>query len=63
MSAAMGQLNSALASYQQERNGPTVVVAQSAMGITLLRRQAPVLNDMPVVTMPSNADDNRYPAL
>jgi DNA polymerase epsilon subunit 1 len=63
VSGALEQLNRSLATYTQERNGPTVVIAQSAMGLSILRRHAAVLNDMPVVMMPTNADDNRYPAL
>lgn len=63
MTDALGQLNAALAEYQQGRHGPTVIIVESATALPLLRRQVPLLNDLPVVMMPSNADDSRYPAL
>ncbi|KAM3572228.1 hypothetical protein VYU27_005762 [Nannochloropsis oceanica] len=63
LNSALAQLNAALASYLQERHGPTVVFSQSVLDLSILRRYVPALNDMPVVSMPSNADDNRYPAL
>ena len=63
LQSALAQLNAALASYLQERHGPTVVLAQSGLDLSILRRAVPALHDLPVVAMPGNADDNRFPAL
>ena len=63
LNSALALLNAALTSYLQERHGPTVVLSQSVLDLSILRRTVSALNDLPVVTMPSNADDNRYPAL
>ncbi|TFJ85676.1 hypothetical protein NSK_003184 [Nannochloropsis salina CCMP1776] len=63
LKSALAQLNAALTGYIQERHGPTVVLSQSVLDLSILRRSVPALNDLPVVSMPSNADDNRYPAL
>jgi DNA polymerase epsilon subunit 1 len=60
---AFTQLNAALAEYLQSRRGPTLVLAQTTLVLSIMRRRVPLLNDFPVVIMPSNADDNRYPAL
>jgi len=63
MTTALSHLHGYLTEYLQQRHGPTVILAQTATILSLLRRQVPTLNDFPVVMMPSNADDNRYPAL
>jgi len=63
LNSALAQLNAALTTYLQERHGPTVVLSQSVLDLSILRRSVTALNDLPVVSMPSNADDNRYPAL
>ena len=55
--------NDRLDSYLRERNGPTIVVAQGAMAAKIWRSYIPVLRQLPLSVMPSNADDNYFPGL
>ena len=50
---AYEKAGAALQKYTRERNGATVVVAQTPMDSTALRRHVPTLKDFCVVTMPS----------
>lgn len=49
--------------YQQERRGPSVVIAQTPITIGNLCHSMPVLNDFPVIPMAFNNEDSRYPPL
>ncbi|CAM9190271.1 unnamed protein product [Chrysoparadoxa australica] len=60
---AWGEVDAALQEYGRHRNGPTVVVAQATLVPTVLRAALPALANFPIVSMPSNAEDSRYPAL
>ena len=54
----------ALRKYSSERNGPTVVVAQTPFSPAVLRRKMPTLGaDFPVVRMASHRADQQYPAM
>jgi Domain of unknown function (DUF1744) len=61
--AAWSAANTTLLAYGQQRNGPTCIVTQTAVPPLSLRSSLSALNDFPVIPMPSNGDDSRYPAL
>jgi Domain of unknown function (DUF1744) len=61
--AAWSAANTTLLAYGQQRNGPTCIVTQTAVPPLSMRSSLPALNDFPVIPMPSNGDDSRYPAL
>jgi Domain of unknown function (DUF1744) len=43
--------------------GPTCIITQTAVPPLSLRSSLSALNDYPVIPMPSNGDDGRYPTL
>jgi hypothetical protein len=54
----------ALRAYSQERNGATIVVAQTPFSAAVLRRKVPVLgSEFPVVRMASHRADQQYPTM
>ena len=43
--------------------GPTALILQSSIQISVLSESIPSLNDFPIITEPQNTEDNNYPAL
>ena len=52
-----------LLKYTAERHGPTILIIQSPHDVSVLSGYISSLNDFPIVTEPSNSDDNAYPQL
>jgi hypothetical protein len=62
--ASLEAVVKALRAYSQERNGATIVVAQTPFGAAVLRRKVPALgSEFPVVRMASHRADQQYPAM
>lgn len=61
--SALSSAAAALADYAAERHGTTLLVIQSAIPATLLRRSVPALADFPNIEARTHIADSTYPPL
>ena len=60
---ALTSAGASLAQYASEKRGPTLVIVESSMGASELRRTLPQLGDFANCEVPYRSDDSRYPRL
>ena len=55
--------NDRLTTYNREKRGPTIVIAQGSSDSRQWRRQLPSLQDYPIAIIPGNSLDELFPAI